>query len=71
MHAIRAMERLMKLCMATYAGLAFACGPQSKPPVDTPQTLPPAEPPADVSREPTKASDAGNALEEKRPPAEQ
>jgi hypothetical protein len=29
-----------------------ACGPQSTPPVDTPRTLPAAQPQADVSREP-------------------
>lgn len=64
----------MKLCMATYAGFTFACGPQSKPPVDTPETLPPAEPPADLSREPTKASDANkpgqNPEEKERDPAQ-
>jgi hypothetical protein len=39
---------------------AIACGPASKPPVDTQQTLPPAAPPADLSRHPaTTSADAG------------
>lgn len=69
------MECLMKLCLATYTGFALACGPQSTPPVDTPRTLPPAEPPSDLSREPTRASDAGkpgqDPEDEKREPAQE
>lgn len=64
------MERLMKLCLATFTGLSFACGPQSTPPVDTPRSLPPAEPPADLSREPTKAVDAGKEEQEEQTPRE-
>jgi hypothetical protein len=41
---------LISRCLLTLAvASAFGCG-ESLPPVDTPKTLPPAEPPADVTR---------------------
>lgn len=63
------MTRLALRLFLVVAILPLACS-QSTPPVDTPATLPPAEPPADVTRtsaekgttdEPTveRAADAG------------
>ena len=38
--------------------LLCACGPDSKPPVDTPGTLPPPEPQADLTRAAEPAAEA-------------
>lgn len=46
------MTRLFMLCLATLGAASSACG-SSPPRVDTPQTLPPAEAQADLSRQPT------------------
>jgi hypothetical protein len=48
-------------CGATFlllATVSAACGGTEKPPVDTPRTLPPADPPADVSDKPAAPPEA-------------
>lgn len=61
-----AMTRLF-LLGSTLLGLSsFACG-SSPPHLDTPQTLPPADPQADVSRHP---NESGGAAEPKEPKPE-
>jgi hypothetical protein len=56
----------MLLCLAILGAASSACG-SSPPRLDTPQTLPPAEPQADLSRQPTTSEGAG---ESKQPKAE-
>ncbi|RYZ06134.1 MAG: hypothetical protein EOO73_17155 [Myxococcales bacterium] len=70
------MQRLVICLVSLSVGLAVACS-QSAPVIDTPATLPPAEPPADVSRDspsapPDKAAEAGkqdSQAEDSGPPA--
>jgi hypothetical protein len=59
------MKRTFTLGLALLGAVSAGCG--SDPPrVDTPQTLPPAEPQADLSREPT-TTDGTPAPEQKKP----
>ena len=52
------MPRYLSRLGAGMVWLLCACGPDSKPPVDTPGTLPPPEPQADLTRAAEPAAEA-------------
>jgi hypothetical protein len=59
---------LWKLLLLPVGLGIVACGPASRPPVDTQKSLPPADPPADLSRKP--ADEAANAGKPEAQPTE-
>ncbi len=61
------MQVRVTLVILVSAAVTWACRHQAAPPVDTPKTLPPAQPQADVPRVPATASSADKPAE-KQPP---